>query len=113
MSRRSDSGVFISLNLSGSPRRIGSAMTSVVVIAPALALLGLDVLNVESAQLIEPAVGPIGFRESVKVSHVIVKESDVSNLPVETGVDHIIRHSGSNPQHELTPFEKEVAKLVM
>lgn len=72
-----------------------------------LTLLRLDVFDVEPTNLVQATVGTVLLWESIKISDVVFEEANVCHLPVEAGVDDIVRYRGSNPQHKLIPFKQK------
>ena len=80
-----------------SSRRCSPTSSRVVVEHLALILLRVPFFDVESTYLVESLVGLLVFCSPIELLHIVVQETNTTDLFREAGVDDIILNTRCDP----------------
>ena len=95
-----------------SSRRCSPTSSRVVVEHLALILLRVPFFDVESTYLVESLVGLLVFCSPIELLHIVVQETNTTDLFREAGVDDIILNTRCDPAERSIPFKQEVSQHI-
>ena len=95
-----------------SSRRGSPTSSCVVVKHLALILLRVPLFDIEPTYLVESVIGLFVFCPPIELLHIVVQETNTTDLFREAGVDDIILNTRCDPAERPIPFEQEISQHI-